>query len=77
MHSNSTTTNQLCLEIICYRIRFSFDSVICPYYPACINYCYHLRLIFGLDVMAQQRDMSMERSVMRMSTALRWQFLLY
>ena len=36
-HSNSTTTNQFCLEIICYRICLSFNSLICPYYPACIS----------------------------------------
>ena len=33
-YSNSTTTNQFCLEIICYRICLSFNSLICPYYPA-------------------------------------------
>ena len=36
-YSNSTTTNQFCLEIICYRICLSFNSLICPYYPACIS----------------------------------------
>ena len=36
-YSNSTTTNQFCLEIICCCICLSFDSLICPYYPACIS----------------------------------------
>ena len=36
-YSNSTTTNQFCLEIICYRLCLSFDSLIFPYYPACIS----------------------------------------
>lgn len=33
-YSNSTITNQFCLEIICCRVRFSFDFLIYPYYPA-------------------------------------------
>ena len=36
-YSHLTNTNQFCLEIICYRICLSFDSLICPYYPACID----------------------------------------
>ena len=30
----STITNQFCLEIICCRVRFSFNYLIYPYYPA-------------------------------------------
>ena len=33
-HSNSTITNQFCLEIIGCRVRFSFNYLIYPYYPA-------------------------------------------
>ena len=33
-YSNSTITNQFCLEIICCRVRFSFNYLIYPYYPA-------------------------------------------
>ena len=33
-YSNSTITNQFCLEIICCRVCFSFDFLIYPYYPA-------------------------------------------
>ena len=33
-YSNSTSTNQFCLEIIFCRIRSSFDYLIYPYYPA-------------------------------------------
>jgi len=33
-YSNSTITNQFCLEIIGCRIRFSFNYLIYPYYPA-------------------------------------------
>ena len=33
-YSNSTITNQFCLEIIGCRVCFSFDSLIYPYYPA-------------------------------------------
>ena len=34
IYSNSTITNQFCLDIICCRVRFSFDFLIYPYYPA-------------------------------------------
>ncbi|EEA82240.1 hypothetical protein CLONEX_01859 [[Clostridium] nexile DSM 1787] len=33
-YSNSTITNQFCLEIICCRVSLSFDYLIYPYYPA-------------------------------------------
>ena len=33
-YSNSTITNQFCLEIICCRVCSSFDYLIYPYYPA-------------------------------------------
>lgn len=33
-YSNSTTTNQFCLEIIICRVCRSFDYLIYPYYPA-------------------------------------------
>ena len=33
-YSNATITNQFCLEIICCRVRFSFNYLIYPYYPA-------------------------------------------
>ena len=33
-YSNSTITNQFCLEIIGCRVRFSFNYLIYPYYPA-------------------------------------------
>lgn len=33
-YSNSTITNQFCLEIICCRVRFSFNYLIYPYYPS-------------------------------------------
>ena len=33
-YSESTITNQFCLEIICCRVCFSFDFLIYPYYPA-------------------------------------------
>ena len=33
-YSNSTITNQFCLDIICCRVRFSFNYLIYPYYPA-------------------------------------------
>lgn len=33
-YSNSTITNQFCLEIIRYRVCNSFDYLIYPYYPA-------------------------------------------
>ncbi|MFR7758178.1 MAG: hypothetical protein ACLU3G_03665, partial [Christensenellales bacterium] len=46
-HSHSTATNQFCLDIICYRICLSFDSLSCPYYPAYISYCYHF--VIGID----------------------------
>ena len=36
-YSNSTITNQFCLEIICCRVCFSFDFLIYPYYPAYIG----------------------------------------
>ena len=32
--SNTTITNQFCLEIICCRVSLSFDYLIYPYYPA-------------------------------------------
>ena len=32
IYSNSTITNQFCLEIICCRVRFSFNYLIYPYY---------------------------------------------
>lgn len=35
--SHSTITNQFCLEIIYFRVCFSFDSLIYPYYPAYIG----------------------------------------
>jgi len=33
-YSNSAITNQFCLEIIGCRVRFSFNYLIYPYYPA-------------------------------------------
>ena len=33
-YSNSTITNQFCLDIIRYRVCNSFDYLIYPYYPA-------------------------------------------
>ena len=33
-YSISTITNQFCLEIIGCRVRFSFNYLIYPYYPA-------------------------------------------
>ena len=36
-YSNSTITNQFCLEIICCRVYSSFDYLIYPYYPAYIG----------------------------------------
>lgn len=33
-YSSSTITNQFCLEIICCRVRFSFNYLIYPYYPS-------------------------------------------
>ena len=33
-YSNSTITNQFCLEIILCRVYSSFDYLIYPYYPA-------------------------------------------
>lgn len=33
-YSNSAIPNQFCLEIICCRVYFSFESLIYPYYPA-------------------------------------------
>ena len=33
-YSNSTITNQFCLEIIYCHVRFSFNYLIYPYYPA-------------------------------------------
>ena len=36
-YSNSTITNQFCLEIICCRVSISFDYLIYPYYPAYIG----------------------------------------
>ena len=34
IYSNSTITNQFCLEIILCRVYSSFDYLIYPYYPA-------------------------------------------
>ena len=33
-YSNSTITNQFCLDIIYCHVRFSFNYLIYPYYPA-------------------------------------------
>ena len=46
-YSNSTITNQFCLEIICCRVCFSFDFLIYPYYPAYMGWCY--QFVIGID----------------------------
>ena len=45
--SNSTLTNQFCLEIICCRVHLSFNYLIYPYYPAHMDWCYHF--VIGTD----------------------------
>lgn len=36
-YSNSTITNQFCLEITCCRVYFSFESLIYSHYLACMS----------------------------------------